>query len=71
MAKVTAKNYEKFDQLLRRFKRSCDNDKIVIQARENEFYEKPTNKRKKAKQSAIKRQAKKVKSENEKNDRKY
>jgi small subunit ribosomal protein S21 len=61
MAKVSLKNnYEKFDQLLRRFKRACDNDKIVLDARSREFFEKPTTVRKKAKKSAIKRQQKKL-----------
>ena len=61
MAKVSLKNnYEKFDQLLRRFKKECDNDKIVLESRSREFFEKPTTKRKKAKKSAIKREQKKL-----------
>ncbi len=71
MAKVTLKNYEKFEQLLRRFKRSCDNDKIVLQARSKEYYEKPTDKKKKAKKAAIKRNVKRVESQEIKKKRNY
>lgn len=71
MAKVILRNNEKFDQLLRRFKRACDNDKIILQARSKEFYEKPTITRKKAKQAAIKRHNKKVASQEIKKKKNY
>ncbi len=37
------KNAEGFDQLLRRFKKECDNAGIVQEVRERQFFEKPNS----------------------------
>ena len=37
------KNTEGFDQLLRRFKKECDNAGIVQEVRERQFFEKPNS----------------------------
>ena len=39
MAKVQNRKNENFEKLLRRFKRACDDDKIIFEARKREFFE--------------------------------
>ena len=58
MAKVNSKKHESFDKLLRRFKRQCESDKIIIEARCREFFETKSEKKRKQKKAAIKRQEK-------------
>jgi len=61
MPKVKLRNdRERFDQLLRRFKKSVDNDGLLQDIREREAFEKPTTKRKRAKAAAKKRWKKKL-----------
>lgn len=56
MPKVKLKHEkERFDQLLRRFKKSVDNAGVLQEVREREAFEKPTTKRKRAKAAAKKR----------------
>jgi len=55
MPGVTARKYEKFDSLLRRFKRSVEKADIMQEIRKREFHEKPSAIRKRNKQAAIKR----------------
>ncbi len=61
MANVSVKGSERFESLLRRFKRAAENDKIVLQCRENMSFERETDRKTKAKKSAIKRAIKKSK----------
>lgn len=61
MANVSVKGSERFESLLRRFKRAAENDKIVLQCRENMSFERETDRKTKAKKSAIKRAIKKNK----------
>ena len=61
MPKVKLKHEkERFDQLLRRFKKAVDNADTLKEVREREAFEKPTTKRKRAKAAAIKRWKKKL-----------
>lgn len=61
MPKVKLKHEkERFDQLLRRFKKAVDNDGLLQEIREREAFEKPTTKRKRAKAAAKKRWKKKL-----------
>ncbi len=61
MPKVELRNdKERFDQLLRRFRKSVDNADIMKEVRDREAFEKPTTKRKRAKAAAIKRWKKKL-----------
>jgi len=61
MPKVTLKHdNERFESLLRRFKKSVDAADIIQQCKEREFYEKPSSKRKRAKAAAVKRWEKQV-----------
>ncbi len=58
MPTIIIKENEPFDIALRRFKRSCEKSGILTEIKKREFYEKPTTKRKKAKNLAIKRRIK-------------
>ena len=49
---------ESFDSLMRRFKKSCEKDDIINVYKEQEFYQKPSAKRKRAKDIAYKREHK-------------
>lgn len=71
MAKVKARQNESFEQLLRRFKRSCDNEKVVQEAKDRQYYEKPTQARRKAKVAAERRHLKKIAQEKALRERKY
>jgi len=55
MPTVYAKEYEKFEGLLRRFNRKVSNAGILRELRDRETYEKPSTRRRKKKISAIKR----------------
>lgn len=61
MANVSIKGSERFESLLRRFKRAAENDKIVLQCRENMAFERETDRKTKAKKAAVKRTIKKNK----------
>lgn len=54
-----------FDVALRRFKRSSEKAGILSKCRENEYYEKPTERRKRQKAAAVKRSRKKRQKEQE------
>lgn len=57
MPSVSLKHkYETFESLLRRWKKAVDKSDILKTLREKEFYERPGEKRKRAKAAAIKRQ---------------
>lgn len=55
MPSVKIKENENFEYALRRFKRSVDNAGIVTEARAREYYEKPTQVRKRKAAAAVKR----------------
>ncbi len=57
---IRVKENEHFDAALRRFKRVCEKAGILSELRRREFYEKPTQERKRKKAAAIKRQLKKT-----------
>jgi small subunit ribosomal protein S21 len=57
---VRIRENENFDAALRRFKRACEKAGILSELRRREFYEKPTQERKRKKAAAVKRQAKKT-----------
>ena len=60
MPQVKLKENEPFDVALRRFKRSCEKAGVLAEVRRREFYEKPTQVRKRKQAAAVKRHAKKV-----------
>ena len=49
---------EYFDAALRRFKRACEKAGVLTELRRREFYEKPTQERKRKKAAAVKRHMK-------------
>jgi small subunit ribosomal protein S21 len=58
MPSVRVRENEYFDAALRRFKRACEKAGILTELRRREFYEKPTQERKRKKAAAVKRHAK-------------
>ena len=58
MPSVRVRENEYFDAALRRFKRACEKAGILTELRRREFYEKPTQERKRKKAAAIKRHMK-------------
>jgi small subunit ribosomal protein S21 len=68
---VKVKDNEPFDVALRRFKRSCEKAGILSEVRRREFYEKPTQERKRKKAAAVKRHLKKLARESARRTRLY
>ena len=60
MPSVKVKENEPFDVALRRFKRSCEKAGVLSEVRRREFYEKPTQERKRKRAAAVKRHLKKL-----------
>jgi len=60
MPSVKVKDNEPFDVALRRFKRSCEKAGVLSEVRRREFYEKPTQERKRKRAAAVKRHLKKL-----------
>ena len=55
MPSVRIRENEYFDAALRRFKRSCEKAGVLAETRRREFYEKPTQERKRKAAAAVKR----------------
>jgi small subunit ribosomal protein S21 len=55
---VRLRENEHFDAALRRFKRACEKAGVLTELRRREFYEKPTQERKRKHAAAVKRQLK-------------
>lgn len=60
MPSVRIKENEPFDVALRRFRRACEKAGVLTEVRRREFYEKPTEVRKRKAAAAVKRHLKKV-----------
>lgn len=60
MPSVKVKENEPFEYALRRFKRSCEKAGVVAETRRREFYEKPTQERKRKKAAAVKHHLRKL-----------
>ena len=60
MPSVKVKENEPFDVALRRFKRTCEKAGVLSESRRREFYEKPTQERKRKRAAAVKRHLKKL-----------
>jgi len=71
MPEVRVRENEPFDMALRRFKRSCEKAGVLTELRRREFYEKPTQERKRRKAAATKRHQKKLFREAQKRVRLY
>ncbi|HEX4975922.1 MAG TPA: 30S ribosomal protein S21 [Pseudomonadales bacterium] len=59
MPQVKMKEGEPFDVALRRFKRACEKAGVLADVRSKEFFEKPTQVRKRKAAAAVKRHLKK------------
>ena len=57
MPSVKVRENEPFEFALRRFKRTCEKAGVIAETRKREFYEKPTQERKRKAAAAVKRQA--------------
>ncbi|HET8764821.1 MAG: 30S ribosomal protein S21 [Rhodanobacter sp.] len=55
MPNVKVRENEPFEVALRRFKRTCEKAGILAETRKREFYEKPTQERKRKRAAAVKR----------------
>ena len=71
MPSVRVKENEYFDAALRRFKRACEKAGILTELRRREYYEKPTQERKRRKAAAVKRHAKRLARDNQRRKRLY
>ena len=60
MPEVRVRENEPFDYALRRFKRACEKAGVLTETRKREYYEKPTQERKRKKAAAVKRHQKKI-----------
>ncbi|MGA0000578.1 MAG: 30S ribosomal protein S21 [Steroidobacteraceae bacterium] len=60
MPSVRIRENEYFDAALRRFKRACETAGVLTELRRREFYEKPTQERKRKKAAAVKRAIKRT-----------
>jgi len=71
MPSVRVKENEHFDAALRRFKRACEKAGVMTELRRREFYEKPTQERKRKQAAAVKRHLKKLSREHSRHMRLY
>ncbi len=71
MPTVRVRDHEQFDVALRRFKRACEKAGILSELRRREFYEKPTQERKRKRAAAVKRHLKKTSREQSRRQRLY
>jgi small subunit ribosomal protein S21 len=71
LPQVRVRENEPFEVALRRFKRSCEKAGILSEVRRREFYEKPTQERKRKQAAAVKRHMKKVSREHSRRTRLY
>src|SRR5574337_2168765 len=55
MPNVKVRENEPFEFALRRFKRTCEKAGVLAETRKREFYEKPTQERKRKRAAAVKR----------------
>ncbi|MBI2802491.1 MAG: 30S ribosomal protein S21 [Gammaproteobacteria bacterium] len=60
MPSVKIRDNEPFDIAMRRFKRACEKAGVLAEVHKREFYEKPTQERKRKAAAAVKRWQKKA-----------
>ena len=71
MPAVKVKENEPVDIAIRRFKRACEKAGTLADVRKREFFEKPTQERKRKKAAAVKRYKKKMSRESVRTTRLY
>ena len=68
---VRVREGEPFEVALRRFKRTCEKAGVLTEIRRREYYEKPTEVRKRKAAAAVKRNMKKIYREQVRRNRPY
>ena len=71
MPNVRVRENEPFEFALRRFKRTCEKAGVLAETRKREFYEKPTQERKRKAAAAVKRHLRRVSRDVTKRKRMY
>jgi small subunit ribosomal protein S21 len=71
MPSVKVRDNEPFEYALRRFKRSCEKAGVLAETRRREYYEKPTQERKRKAAAAVKRNLRRLARENIRRTRMY
>ena len=71
MPSVKVRENEPFEFALRRFKRTCEKAGVLAETRKREFYEKPTQERKRKAAAAVKRHLRRVSRDATKRQRLY
>jgi small subunit ribosomal protein S21 len=71
MPTVRVRENENFEGALRRFKRTCEKAGVLTEVRRREFYEKPTEVRKRKAAAAVKRHMKRLAKEVSRRERLY
>jgi small subunit ribosomal protein S21 len=71
MPAVKVKDNEPFEVAMRRFKRACEKAGVLTEVRRREYFEKPSEERKRRMASAIKRHLKKLAREAARRERPY
>jgi small subunit ribosomal protein S21 len=71
MPSVRVRENEPFEVAIRRFKRTCEKAGVLTDVRKREFFEKPSQERKRKRAAAVKRQVKRVARETARRTRMY
>ncbi|MBT8073628.1 MAG: 30S ribosomal protein S21 [Xanthomonadales bacterium] len=71
MPSVKVRENEPFEYALRRFKRSCEKAGVLAETRRREYYEKPTQERKRKSAAAVKRDLRRLARDNIRRTRMY
>ena len=71
MPNVKVRENEPFEYALRRFKRSCEKAGVLAETRRREYYEKPTQERKRKAAAAVKRNLRRLSREVNRRQRMY
>ena len=71
MPSVKVRENEPFEYALRRFKRSCEKAGVLAETRRREYYEKPTQERKRKAAAAVKRNLRRLSRDNIRRTRMY
>ncbi|MDW8478761.1 MAG: 30S ribosomal protein S21 [Xanthomonadales bacterium] len=71
MPSVKVRENEPFELALRRFKRTCERAGVLAEARKREYYEKPTEERKRKAAAAVKRHLRRLARENARRSKPY
>lgn len=71
MPSVKVRENEPFELALRRFKRTCEKAGVLAETRKREFYEKPTQERKRKRAAAVMRHLRRLSRDTTRRTRMY